>query len=537
MSGVSARRIAAEVRDLARPSHRFTARPVRDDDLREWHFTLRGAPDSEFAGGLYHGRIQLPADYPLSPPSFYFITPSGRFETGVKICLSMSAFHPESWSPTWSIRTMLEALAAFMPQKAEGALGALDHAPEARRRLAAESVAHVCPLCGPVARLLLEAEPAAAAPGTPAAAPASPAATPASPAAAPSTPAEAPATPAPAATAAAAAAAATPVAAIEASLQAASAAAAAAAAALAPAAAGAAATAGGAAAADSVTIGAPSPPAPPSMPRLLMSPLPSPAPRPGRAAALLGADVEPAAFGNGGGVGGGGGGSGSAGTAGTRPRALRARLDRRATQSPMSPPVRRALAPAADELGAGAGAGTGAGAGAGAGVGVGMGAGAEPDAAAGGVGAGIDADAGAGAGGGAAGGERCASLECGRALLARRARCSACRGALYCGEACQRRDWPRHRALCAARQAAAAAQRVAAAERADAARRQHVAEAAADALRRDALARAPRPLAYFHALDATLSLLSLALGGACSLLLVRRAWSGAGDAAAGGADL
>ena len=111
MSAVSARRIAAEVRDLAKPSHRFTARPVRDDDLREWHFTLRGAPDSDFAGGLYHGRIQLPADYPLSPPSFYFITPSGRFETGVKICLSMSAFHPESWSPTWSIRTMLEGQA------------------------------------------------------------------------------------------------------------------------------------------------------------------------------------------------------------------------------------------------------------------------------------------------------------------------------------------------------------------------------------------------------------------------------------------
>ena len=71
MSAVSARRIAAEVRDLAKPSHRFTARPVRDDDLREWHFTIRGPPDSDFAGGVYHGRISLPAAATrLASPSF-----------------------------------------------------------------------------------------------------------------------------------------------------------------------------------------------------------------------------------------------------------------------------------------------------------------------------------------------------------------------------------------------------------------------------------------------------------------------------------
>jgi hypothetical protein len=57
----------------------------------------------------------------------------------------------------------------------------------------------------------------------------------------------------------------------------------------------------------------------------------------------------------------------------------------------------------------------------------------------------------------------------------------------------------------------------------------HVAEAAADAQRRDALARAPRPLAYFHVVDTALSLISLLLGGAVSLLLARKAWGGGGD--------
>lgn len=49
---------------------------------------------------------------------------------------------------------MLEALASFMPQKAEGALGSHDLAPETRRRLADESHALVCPVCGPVAGAL-----------------------------------------------------------------------------------------------------------------------------------------------------------------------------------------------------------------------------------------------------------------------------------------------------------------------------------------------------------------------------------------------
>ena len=55
---------------------------------------------------------------------------------------------------------MLEALASFMPQKAEGALGSHDLAPETRRRLADESHALVCPVCGPVAGALKEKAPA-----------------------------------------------------------------------------------------------------------------------------------------------------------------------------------------------------------------------------------------------------------------------------------------------------------------------------------------------------------------------------------------
>ncbi|EDQ90328.1 uncharacterized protein MONBRDRAFT_16333 [Monosiga brevicollis MX1] len=106
----------------------------------EWHFTIRGPADSPYEGGVYHGRILLPAEYPLKPPSIILLTPNGRFETHKKICLSMSDYHPETWQPSWSIRTVLLALISFMPTKGQGAVGALDCAPQECQRLAKKCV-------------------------------------------------------------------------------------------------------------------------------------------------------------------------------------------------------------------------------------------------------------------------------------------------------------------------------------------------------------------------------------------------------------
>lgn len=46
------------------------------DNLFEWHFTVRGPMDTDFDGGIYHGRILLPADYPMKPPSVILLTVS-----------------------------------------------------------------------------------------------------------------------------------------------------------------------------------------------------------------------------------------------------------------------------------------------------------------------------------------------------------------------------------------------------------------------------------------------------------------------------
>lgn len=66
----------------------------------------RGPPDTPYAGGEYHGLIWFPSDYRTSPcadqpavahrtafkpPDVKMFTPSGRFEPGVKICMSMTS--------------------------------------------------------------------------------------------------------------------------------------------------------------------------------------------------------------------------------------------------------------------------------------------------------------------------------------------------------------------------------------------------------------------------------------------------------------
>ena len=114
-----------------------------EDDIFEWHFAIMGAEGSEFEGGIYHGRILLPPEYPFKPPSFMLLTPSGRFETMTKICLSITQHHPEHWQPSWSVRTALLAVRAFMPTPADGAVGSLEFTADERRALAARSRSEV----------------------------------------------------------------------------------------------------------------------------------------------------------------------------------------------------------------------------------------------------------------------------------------------------------------------------------------------------------------------------------------------------------
>lgn len=148
------KRLMKEAQELKDPTEQFFAQPL-DDNLFEWHFTIRGPADSEFEHGIYHGRIILPPEYPMKPPSIILLTPNGRFETNKKICLSISGHHPESWQPSWSLRTALLAIIGFMPTHGNGAIGSLDYTADERKLLARKSLEWKCPNCGPIHKFVL----------------------------------------------------------------------------------------------------------------------------------------------------------------------------------------------------------------------------------------------------------------------------------------------------------------------------------------------------------------------------------------------
>ncbi|KAL5983539.1 Ubiquitin-conjugating enzyme E2 32 [Asimina triloba] len=107
------KRILQEVKEMqSNPSEDFMSLPF-EENIFEWQFAIRGPRDTEFEGGIYHGRIQLPAEYPFKPPAFMLLTPN--------------------------VRTALVALIAFMPTNPDGALGSLDYKKEERRALAIKS--------------------------------------------------------------------------------------------------------------------------------------------------------------------------------------------------------------------------------------------------------------------------------------------------------------------------------------------------------------------------------------------------------------
>ena len=102
---------------------------------------LEGPPGTPYEGGLYLGRLQFTESYPYKPPAVYMCTPQGRFKCDVKLCLSMSDFHPESWNPLWSVGSVLTGLLSFMLGN-EDTVGSISTPEDEKRALARASHTH-----------------------------------------------------------------------------------------------------------------------------------------------------------------------------------------------------------------------------------------------------------------------------------------------------------------------------------------------------------------------------------------------------------
>ncbi|BFG24462.1 hypothetical protein CerSpe_107360 [Prunus speciosa] len=128
-------RILEEYREIeSNPSDDFKCGMLERNPYK-WQFGFRGIFGTEFEGGVYHGWIQFPEEYPLKPPSFTFLTENGRFKPHNKIRIRRL----NDWQPSWGVRDALDALMDEMPTYPDGELGSVEYNKEERRDLAIKS--------------------------------------------------------------------------------------------------------------------------------------------------------------------------------------------------------------------------------------------------------------------------------------------------------------------------------------------------------------------------------------------------------------
>ena len=138
MSSNCVRRLMKEYQAIQKDPPPFVVARPEEDNVNLWYYVLEGPPDSPYAGGIYLGKIRFPEEYPFAPPSIMMCTPSGRFKTETRLCLSISDFHPKEWNPSWGPATILKGLLSFMLEDTQ-TWGSMETSADKKQQLAKDS--------------------------------------------------------------------------------------------------------------------------------------------------------------------------------------------------------------------------------------------------------------------------------------------------------------------------------------------------------------------------------------------------------------
>lgn len=87
---------------------------TENDNILRWYFVFKGSDGTPYESGVYMGTLLMSPHYPFKPPRIEMITPSGRFTTNTRLCMSFSDYHPESWNPAWPIKSIILGIQSFM---------------------------------------------------------------------------------------------------------------------------------------------------------------------------------------------------------------------------------------------------------------------------------------------------------------------------------------------------------------------------------------------------------------------------------------
>jgi ubiquitin-conjugating enzyme E2 J2 len=135
------RRVMKEYEDLMTTKIPHVHIAKDENNHLDWYCLIHGL-DDPYLDGEFIFKIQLSPRYPLAPPDFYFLTPNGRFELNKKLCFSNSSYHGETWSPIWTIRTIVLGFLSFFLEESSKGVGHLSTTKEVKRGFATSSKAH-----------------------------------------------------------------------------------------------------------------------------------------------------------------------------------------------------------------------------------------------------------------------------------------------------------------------------------------------------------------------------------------------------------
>lgn len=140
-SPTAIRRLSRDLQKMKEePIDGIDAMPL-EENILEWHYVIRGSKGTAFEGGLYHGKLVFPCEFPWKPPSIYMFTPNGRFLPNQRLCLSISDYHPETWNPGWTVSAILVGLHSFMNESSI-ATGTETTTAERKKELAGKSASY-----------------------------------------------------------------------------------------------------------------------------------------------------------------------------------------------------------------------------------------------------------------------------------------------------------------------------------------------------------------------------------------------------------
>ncbi|KFY02985.1 hypothetical protein O988_01754 [Pseudogymnoascus sp. VKM F-3808] len=108
------KRLTREYKTISENPPPYVVAHPSESNILEWHYIITGPEKTPYYNGQYWGTLIFPPDYPFAPPAIRMHTPSGRFQSSTRLCLSISDFHPKSFNPAWEVSTILIGLLSFM---------------------------------------------------------------------------------------------------------------------------------------------------------------------------------------------------------------------------------------------------------------------------------------------------------------------------------------------------------------------------------------------------------------------------------------